>query len=839
VNHPADATTAARPLSDGARSWPFHAGDLVAGRFRIVRDIAEGTMGVVYEAIDEKLGERRALKCAKPGYASRLPPEARHALRVTHANVCRVFEIHSADTPFGAVDFLTMEFVDGGTLSAALRDHGLTPAEARTIGLQICAGLEAAHAQGLLHRDLKSNNILLTDDAVGETRAVITDFGLAQATSADGGGPLFTGVAGTAAYLAPERWRGERATVASDIFALGIVLHELISARLPSLGAGAAPGEGYALAPEMPAAWRAVITRCLDADPAKRFSSAAQVAAALKGTAHRWWTASLVVAATTAIVFAARPVLFPPTLEARLVILPLSSMGADAEMARLVQGASYDLSGRLMRLRPRPPQLVVIPIENTRSLIGSADDQVRQAHDRLGATHVLRGSMTRQGAVLEVRAAIVDTSTQVAIREFATDYQIADAGNVAPALSALVAAAFRLPRQRSAEQIASTAYNAYAAGMASLHSSSSGYTDAIAAFERAIVLDPQSVLPRAGLVEAVYNGWLVTHDPRWLTRGRAALVEAERLNADSLAVRLAAGRINLVPGSYDKSALEYQRATVLEPNSPEAWAGLARAYQEMHDHDADAAAAYAKAVELQPNYYAPLIDRGDFYRRLGNYAEAEKQWRSVVALAPTLPAGHVNLGGLYTDMGRYGDAEGELKRALDIDPRSREALNNLGSLYQYMGRDDAAVVQFERARTIGPETHVLLLNLGDSYRRLGRTPDAAAAYRRARELADPLLLSNPRDAAIRAFVAYFALRLGDRATAEREIVQALNVGGENRTVLRRAAICYEALGQRDRALAVLQSAPADLLRELNRQPDLVALRSDSRFIALLPPAAPK
>ena len=127
-----------------------------------------------------------------------------------------------------------------------------------------------------------------------------------------------------------------------------------------------------------------------------------------------------------------------------------------------------------------------------------------------------------------------------------------------------------------------------------------------------------------------------------------------------------------------------------------------------------------------------------------------------------------------------------------------------------------------------------MLNLGDSYRRLGRTNDADSAYRRARELADAILLQNPKDGAIRAFVAYFALRLGDRARAEQELTQALNSSGDNRTVVRRAAICYEALGQRDRALAVLESAPPDVLRELSRQPDVVALRSDPRFLALLP-----
>jgi hypothetical protein len=103
---------------------PFHPGDLVCERFRIVRQIAEGGMGVVYEAIDEKLDQRRALKCAKPGHHQRLPPEARSALRVTHDNVCRVYEIHTAQTGAGPVDFLAMEYIEGETLAARIARAG-------------------------------------------------------------------------------------------------------------------------------------------------------------------------------------------------------------------------------------------------------------------------------------------------------------------------------------------------------------------------------------------------------------------------------------------------------------------------------------------------------------------------------------------------------------------------------------------------------------------------------------------------------------------------------------------------------------------------------------------
>jgi tetratricopeptide (TPR) repeat protein len=482
-----------------------------------------------------------------------------------------------------------------------------------------------------------------------------------------------------------------------------------------------------------------------------------------------------------------------------------------------------------MQLRPRPPQVVVIPLEQTRGL---PIDDLGQAKDRLGASHVLKATVTRQGDQLLLRGAIIDTTTKLPLAERTGTYAAADPGAVASALSALVASAFRLPRQRTAEQVAPVAYRAYADGVAALSSGDAAYARAVEDFEQAIALDPNSVLPRARLAEACYRGWKATGDQQWLARGRDELAGAERLNSDSIAVRLAAGLLSSVPGSYDRAVEEYRRATELDPMNQDAWNGFAQALN-LAGHDAEAVAAFDKAITLQPGYYLPINQLGALYYRLGNSGEAEKQWLRVTALAPERFEGHVNLGVLYADLGRFEAAEGELRRALQIEPTSRAVLNNLGALFQYMGRDREAVQYLEQALAVGPQTYTVFLNLGDSYRRLGRQTDAANAYRRGRALAEPILLADPRDSATRAFIAYFALRLGDHATAERELGQALTLGKDSGTVLRRAALCFEAIGDRERSLTVLQSAPPVVLKELSRHPDLLELRGDPRFVALL------
>src|ERR1700733_14193564 len=217
------------PLFQALPQHQFEPGDLLADRFRIVREVARGGMGIVYEAEDEKLSRRIALKCAKSGFHKRLPPEVRHASEISHPNVCKIFEIHTASTSAGDIDFLTMEFLDGETLAARLSHARLPDAEALAIARQICAGMAEAHRNRVVHGDLKSNNVILTRDADGAVRAVITDFGLARRPLGPGdhAGGRVTAAAGasqaggTPDYMAPELWRGEKASQASGVYGRG------------------------------------------------------------------------------------------------------------------------------------------------------------------------------------------------------------------------------------------------------------------------------------------------------------------------------------------------------------------------------------------------------------------------------------------------------------------------------------------------------------------------------------------------------------------------------------------------------------------------------------------
>src|SRR5258708_2632409 len=295
---------------------PFELGELLDGRFRILREIAQGGMGVVYEAMDERLDRRIAIKCAKTGFRKRLPPEVRHAREITHPNVCKIFEIHTARTASGEIDFVAMEYLEGETLADRLKRGPLPESEARAIARQLCSGLAEAHSKGVIHGDLKSNNVILTKVADASTRSVITDFGMSRATEAAQSTLQSGPRGGTPDYMAPELMQGEKASVASDVYALGVMLHELVSGRKPAAGAA------IALHPK----WNAIVAKCLAADPKNRYANATQIVQAFEPPRTRRWflmAAAAVLAATiTGVVTYQRAT--APREAVRLAMLPFT-----------------------------------------------------------------------------------------------------------------------------------------------------------------------------------------------------------------------------------------------------------------------------------------------------------------------------------------------------------------------------------------------------------------------------------------------------------------------------------------------------------------------------------
>jgi serine/threonine-protein kinase len=816
---------------------PFQAGDLVGGRFRIVREIAEGGMGVVYEAIDEKLEQRRALKCAKPGHYRRLFPEARSALKVTHENVCRVYEIHTAAFAGGPVDFLAMEYLEGETLAARLARGPLPDSAGREIARQLCLGLAAVHHEGVLHRDLKSNNIMLTGDGGGQMRVVITDFGFARE-------PLLMGdpqaansssLRGAPEYIAPELWRGEPATERSDVYALGVILYEIATGQRPfppdtdwetRLTGRPAPPSGVAA--RVRRSWNGPILACLEPDPAKRPPGADAVLEKLdagRSQTRRWLAAMAAIAGLSATAIGLRPA-EPPAI--RLAVMPLEITGT-AEDGGLTGGMVQDFSDRLAHTRISGGSLVVIPLRDT---IENAVDSVERARGRLGATHVVKVHAEQKDGQYRVESVITDTRTKVEVSRFSAAYSRSNLARAPAAMAGAVVNALRLKARLPAEGIAAQAYPAYAQGLYYSRRDNRSADLAITELRTAALLDPGSALPHAALAEAYWVKYKNTEVMSWRDQAFSEVGAAESRNPNSAPVRMAAGLMNHAVGWNDRAVDDYRSALERDPSNAEAWLQLGIAYEGMNNRTADAAAAFQKAVDLQPAYYAPHLQLGLFYYRRANYGEAEKQFLRVTQLAPELAQGFSDLGGVYVDMHRFPEAIRALRRSLELGA-SRGAVMNLGVQLANQGQDAGALEFYEQALAIGPPTYVLFLNLGDSYRRTRQEAKASRAYEQGRELADRALSTDPSSGYTRAFFAYFSARLGEARLAEREISQALQFAPEDRKVLRRAVLTYDCLGLREKALDLLPRATPDLLEELNAHPDLAEFRRQPRFVLML------
>lgn len=295
-----------RNLWDAAPASPatppvFAPGQVVAGRYRIVRYISRGGMGEVYEAEHRLLPDHVALKTLVPAIASdeamiaRFKQEIQLARKIAHPNVCKLFDLEWHQQDGSTVYFLTMELLQGETLSAHLQRHGrMSAMEALPVIEQMAEALHAAHRSGVIHRDFKPSNVMLVPSPEG-VRAVVTDFGLARRVGTESGTTetITNRVAGTLEYMAPELLTGSQASFRSDIYALGVVAYEMVAGALPF--AGETPMAAAflrthkpipspsTLAPDLDPRWGNAILRAIDPDPARRFAEVREFPKALRG----------------------------------------------------------------------------------------------------------------------------------------------------------------------------------------------------------------------------------------------------------------------------------------------------------------------------------------------------------------------------------------------------------------------------------------------------------------------------------------------------------------------------------------------------------------------------
>jgi len=431
------------------------------------------------------------------------------------------------------------------------------------------------------------------------------------------------------------------------------------------------------------------------------------------------------------------------------------------------------------------------------------------------------------------RVSVVDLQTQVHLDDFSARYTSATVGIAPAAVAGELSRALRLQGPRVPEALSSEAVQPYDHGLYLLRKDPDSYPEAIQLFQNAAHIDTRSPLPWAALAEAQVVKFKATKQHSVLVEAQDSLHTAQGLNPDSVQVHLVAGQLHKAMGQYDRALDNYRRVQELEPRNVDALLRIAGVYDAL-DEPSKAIEYYQRAVALQPGYFAPFQELGAFTT---SAATMRRQLNSSKKQSSERPDSMMPIRTSALHSTTWVAMQRPRKRCCTLcgSRRRHGALNSLGALQAYRGQDAQAATYYERALRINPRNTVYLVNLGDSYRRSGRSTDADRSYRMGMDLTLAELNADARDGLTRAYAAYFAARLGDRSRAEEEIGQALALSAGDSMVIRKAVLTYVALGETGRALEILRTAPANVVRELNRHPDLAEFVAIYAFKSCLHP----
>jgi eukaryotic-like serine/threonine-protein kinase len=844
-------------------------GALLANRYQIARFLGSGGMGHVYAADDLELGEQVALKAVRhestfdPEMLDRLRREVQLARRVTHPNVCRVFDLGRHTQPGRAdVVFLTMELVQGETLSARLLRSGkIHGPEALAIAGQLCRALDAAHHAGVLHRDFKCGNVMLIGQGE-KVRAVVTDFGIARwlgpasATEATGSQTMMLG---TPAYMSPEQVSGQPLTAASDIYALGLVLYEMVTgvrpfhAESPIIEAlkrlNEPPEPPQRLVPEITQTWNGVILKCLEREPGRRFATAAEVLEALQGAPLPKAQPARLGARGIAIMLflllaifalAFRDHIWLPRLPAQkhIAVLPFTLTGGGTTDSATAYALAQSLTGNLAQLQSADSSLWVAPWSQTKNRTAGELGNIAAA---LGVNLVLSGSVEKKEGGFLVHANLMDAATSRKLRSQNIDVSLAERVTLEDVLLERVAGMLEITVPAGMihhlpvdETMVPGAYEFYEQGRGYLlHYDGENVDRAIGLFQKAVEQDHNFALAYANMAYAYAWKFHHTQQTTWRDLARKSAQDASALNQNLASTHLALAMIARDSGNIDGAIDGFQYALRLDPADDETLNLLSLAYDDA-GRTLQAEALLKDAVKRNPANWVNYNFLGAFYYRHAQYAQAEPLLRAASDLAPDNPGSLGNLGGVLLAQGRYKEAEAALGRLVTLRPNAL-AYSNLGIAQFYQGRYKEAAQIFQKAVDLRPADDRLARNLGDAYALAGEPARAAAAYQNAVQLVLKLLALRPKDPQLLQNLSLYYAKLGQRQLAQETLARADRFSTKDPEFIFNTGVIDELTGRRDRALTEVSTALRSgySLAEVQNAPELSQLRTDKRYPQML------
>jgi serine/threonine protein kinase len=750
-------------------------------------------MGVVYKAEDTKLRRTVALKFLPPELAEspeageRFIREAQAAAALSHPHICTIHEISEEEDQ----SFIVMEYIEGESLRQKILKGPLDQTEVLDIAIQVAEGLEEAHKKGIVHRDIKPGNIMLTEKGA----AKVMDFGLAKVF----GGSLITREAttmGTVAYMSPEQAKGEVVDHRTDIWSLGVVLYEMITAQLPFKGEydqsmihsilNHEPEPITKIRKDLPSGLEQVIYKALTKNPAGRYQSMEDFLGDLKAIAEGLkplrakagllrgrilglkktyayaGLACIVILAVLAFLFLApqRSAAFDS-----VAVLPLENLSGDPEQDSLAESIHDDLITNLAGLS----SLKTVTARRTVMRFKGKDTPPQQIAKDLRVKALITGALRRSGDSVRVTAQLINPTTGSQVWADSFERDMRDVMLLENEIVAAIAREVNLQltseertRLAGARTVNPEAYVAYTKGKFHLNKlTPEGLKMGLDYMQQAIDKDPTNPLPYAALALGYCRiGHGTNPPPDAFTKAKAAALKAEELGGTLAETEAALGQIKLFE-EWDWAGAEkdVQHAMALNPSLPDAQR-IYSWYLLLTGHGDEAIAAMKRAIEVDP--LTPL-------------------WSS-------------DLAWQFWSLGRNQEALDAAQKALELNPNFNQALCWLGFLYAEKGMLKEAIATHQKLRAVSPPWR---LALARTYAQAGRQDEA-------RKMLAECLAGEPKPTG--AWDGWF---LGE---------------------------AYAALGEKDEAFHWLDEAVKErmtFIPWIRQNPAYAPLRSDPRFEELV------
>lgn len=844
--------------------------------YKILEKIGEGGMAHVYKAEDTKLKRSIALKFISPQKLgseetkTRFIQEAQTAAGLNHPNINTIYEINEIENK----TFIAMEYIEGTTLRDLIGMSSLNVGKSLDIVCQMAEGLQEAHENRVIHRDIKSSNIMVTPK--GQVK--IMDFGLVKLEGATKITKT-TMVMGTVSYMSPEQACGETIDFRSDIWSVGVVLYEMLTGRLPFQGANDQvilyaiqnkkhePMSTYRS--NLPYLFENIVDRCLQKKLKERYQSVADLRLDLERLKREIITdhatlsmpargiqrlirkpffrkgapISIVVLALLAtILFTPVPqilkdwILPQKTPEQKgLVVIPFKIVGGQQDEIEYCAGLMEYLSSKLTTISLIDETFWMIP---SRDVVEKDIRSASEAHEIFNSINLVLDISLQ--VIDAKRCLIINLVDPEILRQKDSAILDYDTNGLADSLvkHSIAMLGIEMTPQIQAEMTKGSTDNQEASNF---YLSARGYLQryekeenldlAIELFNRSIDNDPDYALAYAGLGEAYWQKWELTKEIESAQKAQEYGQIAVQKNEDLAPVHITLGIIYRDTGHNEEAINELKRAIEIEPDNPQSYRELGRTYQNLGEMDV-AEESYNIAINLQPNYWGGYNQLGYFYRSSGQFEQAAKMFQKVTELTPDNFRGYYNLGGMYLTLGRFNLAELTLKKALAIQLNG-SAFNNLATVYFFQKKFTEAVSTYEEALEYSGKNHIIWGNLADSRRYSKEHSEAQirSDYQKAKKLVQEELNINPTDSSDRTHFAYYCAALGELENASKVIDDVLLSKPKDVEILKKAIQIFDIIGDRDNALQVLEEylKNGGDLDYLLMDPDLADFQKDPRF----------